>query len=168
MTVWLMEVTQTVPNVVVVGVPMAGPDAVMAGWDALRNSMQRMGIGSREQFAEWIHNKGFPMPRLHQRWSSRAHSELRHCTRRPGFNSRICVRVDLVATPNAIQNPRRQQFPRCLLGNVGPHRFARCVPKPFPCLAERLPTCCARQVQTSSSTCARGTVGGSQSSGCRW
>ena len=63
MMVWLMEVTQTVPNVVVAGVPMAGPDAVMAGWDALRNSMRRMGIGSREQFAEWIHNEGFPMPR---------------------------------------------------------------------------------------------------------
>ena len=80
MIVRLMEVTQTVPNVVVAGVPMAGPDAVMAGWDALRNSMRRMGIGFREQFAEWIH-------------------------------------------------------------------------KPFPCFAE-LPTCCARQVQTSSSMCA--------------
>ena len=41
---------------------MTGPDAVMACWDALRDVMRRMGIESREQFAELIHNERIPMP----------------------------------------------------------------------------------------------------------
>ena len=42
---------------------MAGPDATMTGWESLRDVMRSSEIRSREQFAEWIHNQGFPMPR---------------------------------------------------------------------------------------------------------
>ena len=101
MMVWLMEVTQTAPNVVVAGVPMAGTDAVMAGWDALRNSMRRMGIGSREQFAEWIHNEGFPMPRWGGYISARVQERIVNFAIAQDarvFSSRICVRVDHVGT----------------------------------------------------------------------
>ena len=42
---------------------MAGPDAVMTGWEWLRDVMRSIEIRSREQFAEWIHNQGSPMPR---------------------------------------------------------------------------------------------------------
>ena len=44
--VWLVEVPQSVQNVVVAGVPMVGPDAVMVGWESLRDVMRGMGNGS--------------------------------------------------------------------------------------------------------------------------
>ena len=37
---------------------MAGPDAVMTGWESLRDVMRSIEIRSREQFAEWIHQGG--------------------------------------------------------------------------------------------------------------
>ena len=60
---WLLEVSQSLPMVPVAGVQMAGPDAVMTGWESLRDVMRSIEIRSREQFEEWIHNQGFPMPR---------------------------------------------------------------------------------------------------------
>ena len=60
---WLREKAQSLPGVSVAGVQMAGPDAVMTGWESLRDTMRSLEIRSREQFAEWIHNQGFPMPR---------------------------------------------------------------------------------------------------------
>ena len=61
--VWLSELAQGIPNVNVAGVEMGGREALTAGWEALRDVMRSMGIQSREQLAEWIHNQGFPMPR---------------------------------------------------------------------------------------------------------
>ena len=61
--VWLTDVAQFIPNVTAAGVQMAGPEALTVGWEALWDVMRRMGIPSREQFAERIHNQGFPMPR---------------------------------------------------------------------------------------------------------
>ena len=79
---WLCDRSQSLQNVSVAGVQVAGPDAVMVGWESLQNVMQSMGIWSREHFAEWIYGQGFPMPQwgAHQCKSARADCERRDCT----------------------------------------------------------------------------------------
>ena len=47
MILWLREVSQSLPMVSVAGVQMAGPDAVMTGWESLRDVMRSIEIRSR-------------------------------------------------------------------------------------------------------------------------
>ena len=49
---WLRKISQSLPMVPVAGVPMAGPDAVMAGWESLKDVMRSMEVRFREQFTK--------------------------------------------------------------------------------------------------------------------
>ena len=56
---------------------MAGIDMMAraaTGWEALRDALHSRGIRSHEDFAEWIHAQGFPMPRWGAHFSARAPS----------------------------------------------------------------------------------------------
>ena len=74
--VWLTDVAQSFPNANAAGVQVAGPEALTVGWEALRDVMRRMGIPSREQFAERIHNQGFPMPRWRAHFRGRVQERI--------------------------------------------------------------------------------------------
>ena len=54
------------------GIDMTGQVAAAIGWEALRDALHARGIRSHEDFAEWIHAEGFPMPRWGAHFSARA------------------------------------------------------------------------------------------------
>ena len=73
---WLAELCHAIPSVTVAGVELGSVDALAVGWQSLRDVMRSMGIQSREQFAEWIHSQGFPMPRWGAHISSRVQERI--------------------------------------------------------------------------------------------
>ena len=138
------ELAQGIPNVNVAGVEMGGREALTAGWEALRDVMRSMGIQSREQLAEWIHNPNAQVGRLHQWKSAGADLEHRDRTRRQGVGDRVCVcdgddgsvRAQTRTSPThstGSQTEHQQRLPGELLGGIGRHQFPRGVREPIGC-----------------------------------
>ena len=63
-------------SIPVCGAEMRGHDAVMAGWEALHQALNVMGIHSVEGLSEWVSGQGFPQPRWGAHFCGRAQERL--------------------------------------------------------------------------------------------